>query len=83
MTEKTQIATEKFNRYAFEVQLKSNKHQIKSAVESLFNVKVLDVKTSILPGNLKRYGRKVSKTSKTKRAYVRVGDGQKIELFKI
>jgi len=83
LTEKTQKATESYNRYAFEVKLKANKHQIKNAIESLFNVKVLNVKTSILPGSLKRFGRKVSKSSKTKRAYVKVGEGQKIELFKI
>lgn len=82
LTEKTSVDTENYNRYAFMVNLKSNKNQIKNAVEKLFDVKVLNVKTSILPGKLKRVGRAVKKTGKTKKAYVQIEKGQKIEFFK-
>lgn len=82
LTEKASIETEKTNRYVFQVLTKSNKYQIKNAVEAMFDVKVVDVKTAILPGKVKRAGRHTKKTSSWKKAYIKVQDGQKIELFK-
>ncbi len=82
LTEKTSKETEAFNRYAFVVNTKSNKNQIKTAVEKYFNVKVLNVRTSVLPGKIKRAGKGFKKTSSTKKAYVQLQDGQKIEFFK-
>ena len=82
LTEKASIQTENTNRYVFKVLTKSNKYQIKDAVESMFDVKVVDVRTAILPGKVKRAGRHTKKTSSWKKAYVKVQDGQKIELFK-
>lgn len=82
ITEKTSIIGEQTNRYGFMVDLKANKNQIKEAVETFYDVKVLNVKTSILPGKLKRAGRFVKKTPKTKKAYVQLAEGQKIEFFK-
>ncbi len=82
ITEKTSIIGEQANRYGFIVDLKANKNQIKNAIESLYDVKVLNVKTSILPGKVKRAGKTVKKTSKTKKAYIQLAEGQKIEFFK-
>ena len=82
ITEKASFASEKYNRYGFVVDLKANKHQIKEAVEKLYDVKVLDVKTNIAPGKPKRFGRTTKKTPKTKKAFVQLGEGQKIEFFK-
>lgn len=82
ITEKTSAVSAKFNRYGFMVDLKSNKNQIKEAVETFYNVKVLNIKTSILPGKVKRKGKSTVKTSKTKKAFVQLKDGQKIEFFK-
>lgn len=82
ITEKTSILGEQANRYGFIVDLKANKNQIKEAIETLYDVKVLNIKTSILPGKLKRAGRFVKKSSKTKKAYVQLAEGQKIEFFK-
>jgi len=82
ITEKTSIISEETNRYGFVVELKASKNQIKTAVESLYDVKVLNVKTSILPGKVKKAGKTVKKTSKTKKAYVQLAEGQKIEFFK-
>lgn len=82
ITEKTSAVSEKLNRYGFMVDLKSNKHQIKEAVETFYNVKVLNVKTSILPGKVKRKGKSTTKSSKTKKAFVQLKEGQKIEFFK-
>ena len=81
LTEKSSIETENTNRYVFKVLKKANKYQIKDAVETMFDVKVVDVRTAILPGNVKRAGRHTKKTSSWKKAYVKVPDGQKIELF--
>jgi len=82
ITEKATTGTEKFNRYGFQVNLKSNKNQIKMAIEKLYDVKVLNIKTSILPGKMKRMGKSIAKTSKTKKAFVQLEEGQKIEFFK-
>lgn len=82
LTEKTSKETEAFNRYAFVVNTKANKNQIKSAVEKFFDVKVVSVRTSVLPGKTKRAGRGQKKSASTKKAYVQLQDGQKIEFFK-
>lgn len=82
ITEKAATATDKYNRYGFVVELKANKNQIKEAVERLYDVKVLSIKTNITPGKLKRAGKSIKKTSKIKKAYVELGEGQKIEFFK-
>ena len=82
LTEKTSKETEAYNRYAFVVNLKSNKNQIKSAVEKFFDVKVVSVRTSTLPGKTKRAGKGFKKTPNSKKAYVQLQDGQKIEFFK-
>jgi large subunit ribosomal protein L23 len=81
ITEKASLATEKCNRYGFLVSLKSNKNQIKEAVEKFYDVKVLDVKTSITAGKMKRAGKGFNKSSKTKKALVKLAEGQKIEFF--
>jgi large subunit ribosomal protein L23 len=82
LTEKTSKETETFNRYTFVVNVKSNKNQIKSAVEKFFDVKVVNVRTSVLPGKTKRAGKGMKKSSASKKAYVQLQDGQKIEFFK-
>lgn len=82
ITEKTSHQSEKTNRYGFVVATEASKTQIKEAVEKLYDVKVLNVKTSVLPGKMKRFGRLVKKTSKIKRAYVQLSEGQRIEFFK-
>lgn len=82
ITEKTSEMTDKENRYTFGVDLKANKNQIKNAVEKLYDVKVLNVKTSILPGRVKRAGKSLTKTNKSKKAFVQLAEGQKIEFFK-
>ena len=81
ITEKASVVTEETNRFGFQVALKANKFQIKNAVEKLYDVKVLDVKTSVRPGKLRRFGRNVKKSQKTKRAFIKLAEGQKIEFF--
>lgn len=82
MSEKASMLSEQQNRFAFVVSLQANKHQIKAAVEKLFDVKVLKVTTSIVPGKVKRFRNGLKKSSNEKKAYVQVKEGQKIEFFK-
>jgi large subunit ribosomal protein L23 len=84
LTEKATKETEATNRYSFLVNVKANKNQIKQAVEKFFDVKVLNVRTSVIPGKPKRSGSKggMKKTSSSKKAWVQIQDGQKIEFFK-
>ena len=82
ITEKALISTERQNKYGFQVDLKSNKNQIRMAVEKLYDVRVLGVQTIIMPGKMKKAGKFVKKSSKIKKAYVQLEEGQKIESFK-
>ena len=81
VTEKSTILSRANNQYVFAVDLKANKQEIREAVSTLFNVKVLDVNTSIIPGEPKRRGRMMTRTTKWKKAVVTLADGQKIDLF--
>ncbi len=89
LTEKITALSETQNKYAFEVDKTSNKHQIKSAVEKRFDVKVEKVAIINITGKTKnltiRSGGKVirtsGKTSSRKKAIVTVRKDQKIDLF--
>lgn len=59
----------------------ANKVEIKQAVESLFGVKVEDVRTLRLRGKFKRFGRFIGKRSNWKKAYVRLADGQSLNFY--
>lgn len=47
--------------------IKTNKNHIRNAVEKFFDVKVLNVRTSVLPGKTKRAGKGFKKTAKSKK----------------
>ncbi|MCA9304162.1 MAG: 50S ribosomal protein L23 [Phycisphaerales bacterium] len=81
LTEKSTASMEELNVYAFEVDRRASKDDIKEAVESAFGVKVLKVTTQVRKGGSRRfrYG-KVAENS-WKRAVVRVAEGDTIELF--
>lgn len=81
ITEKTNHQQNTRNTYAFQVQLGANKHQIKDAVESLYNVKVVDVRTAVRKGKPRRSRYKITTTSSFKRAIVVLDESSKIELF--
>ncbi len=69
------------NKYTFVVDPRSNKTEIKQAVERLFDVKVLKVATQNRRGKYKRRGMTVGKRPDTKRAIVTLAEGDEIELF--
>ena len=80
VTEKTTLLREG-NQYLFEVDPRANKIEIEKAVEKLFKVKVLDVRTLNVLGKKKRVGRLQGKKSHWKKAIVTVAPGSKIEIF--
>jgi large subunit ribosomal protein L23 len=65
----------------FEVARDANKVEIRHAVEKLWNVDVLDVRTAIVRGKEKKMGRYVGKRSNWKKAVVTIAAGQNIEFF--
>lgn len=81
ITEKTTTLKEKQTTVVFEVAKQATKNEIKDAVEKLFKVKVVDVKTAILPGKWKRIGRSFGRTSSWKKAYVTLKEGEKMDFI--
>ena len=67
------------NIYVFEVGLASNKPEIKKAVEQFFGVSVDSVRTLIVRGKIKRFGRFQGRRSNWKKAYVKLSDGHSID----
>ena len=82
ITEKLDKAQEAHNQYAFVVDRKANKNDIRSAVEKLFKVSVEDVKTAIFRGKKKRIGRSIGRRPNYKKALVTLKKGESIALFK-
>ncbi|MGZ3789084.1 MAG: 50S ribosomal protein L23 [Bacteriovorax sp.] len=82
ITEKISAESDAQNRYGFVVNLKANKNQIKNAIETFYDVKVVAIRTAIIPGKTKRTSKSVKKTSSYKKALVQLAQGQKIEFFK-
>jgi len=69
------------NKYTFIVDKKSNKTEIKNAIEDIFKVRVEKVYTINVKGKPKRMGKFVGRTSDRKKAIVSLKSGQKIKLF--
>ncbi len=81
VTEKSTHQQATRNAYAFEVHAGANKHQIKDAVQALYNVKVVDVRTMTRKGKPRRSRNKMTKTSDWKRAVVVLDENSRIDLF--
>jgi large subunit ribosomal protein L23 len=81
LTEKTDFQRDD-NQYVFEVARQANKHQIKEAVETIFDVGVLSVNTMIMKPKRRRLGRKTITTRPAwKRAVVTLAPGERIQDF--
>ncbi|MEB3306633.1 MAG: 50S ribosomal protein L23 [Cyanobacteriota bacterium] len=80
ITEKATRALE-LNQYTFEVDHRASKPDIKAAVESLFDVKVVGVSTMNPPRRTRRVGRFAGKRAQIKKAVVRLAEGNAIQLF--
>jgi large subunit ribosomal protein L23 len=79
ITEKSSMLASNLNQVAFKVSLDANKSEIKKAVESLFDVKVKSVNTSISKGKTKRNRFGKYKRSDYKKAIVALQEGSQIQ----
>jgi large subunit ribosomal protein L23 len=80
-TEKLDRMRDRENKFAFEIDMKANKTEVKQAIENLFKVKVLDIKTAIVRGKYRRIGRSEGKRPNWKKAVVTLKEGDAISLF--
>ena len=80
LTERSTTLKEKQNQYIFEVLPEATKPDIRHAVEEIFKVKVLSVRTMNVLGKFRRLGRSLGKKPDWKKAIVTLGEGQKIDL---
>ena len=85
ITEKMTNDSEKFNRYAFVVDRKANKIEIKKAVEQQYDVVVESVRTMVCIGKKRIRGSKsgmiVGKTATYKKAIVQLSSGDSIDFY--
>ena len=81
ITEKGSVLRESAGQYTFEVAIEANKIEIKRAIETIFKVKVTEVRTQVMHGKVKRLGRSVGRRPDWKRAIVTLAADQTIELF--
>jgi len=80
-TEKYDRARDQHNQYAFEVDKKATKLQVKQAVESIFKVSVTQVQTQQIRGKNARMGVTSGQRASWKRAIVTLKEGDAISLF--
>jgi large subunit ribosomal protein L23 len=80
-TEKLDRLRDRENKFAFEIDLKANKTEVKQAVEALFKVKVVDIKTQIIRGKMRRIGKSSGMRSNWKKAIVTLKEGDAISIF--
>ena len=85
LTEKANAQQEKLRRYAFKVNRKANKLEIKKAIQDFYGVTVVDVNTAIVPGKSKTRFTKAGYIQGQKPAYkkalVTVAKGETIDLY--
>ncbi len=85
LTEKANGQQESLRRYAFKVARKSNKLEIKKAIEEFYGVSVVNVNTAVVPGkNKTRYTKKgfvKGQKPAYKKAMVTVAEGETIDLY--
>ncbi len=81
LTEKGTRIQEEANQYFFEVRKDANKVEIKHAIQKLFDVKVTNVRTILLPGKWKRLGRFTGRSTGWKKAIISLREGDTIEMY--
>ena len=81
ITEKAERNRAEGHQFAFEVHRDATKIQVKQAVEKLFNVHVLAVRTAVIRGKNKRVGRSSGRRPNWKKAFVTLKEGETIALF--
>ncbi len=81
LTEKVTAMRENNNIVSFLVHPDANRLQVKQAVEMLLKVKVERVNVMNVQGKVKRLGRFSGKRSDWKKAFVKLKQGEKLELY--
>jgi len=81
ISEKGTALAESANQFLFKVRPDANKIEVKHAVETLFKVKVVDVRMARYLGKIRRIGRSMGRRSDWKKAYVTLKEGDKIDFF--
>jgi len=81
LTEKSNYQADALHSYTFEVDRRANKLDVRKAVESIFNVTVVDVSTMRVHGKTRRFGRSMGRTSDWKKAIVTLAPGQSLKFF--
>ena len=85
ITEKMTMQSDKYNRFAFIVDKKANKIEIKKAVEDMYDVAVASIRTMVCIGKKRVRGTKsgmiVGRTSTYKKAIVTLVDGDYIDFY--
>ena len=78
ITEKTAMLAQNENKFAFKVDPRANKTEIKQAIESIFKVKVVSITTANSHPKKKRVGKYTGMTDKYKKAIVKLAEGNSI-----
>ena len=81
VTEKSAALKAEVNKVVFEVAPKATKLEIRNAVERIFSVKVLDVRTMRVHAKVKRVGKYVGRQSLWKKAIVTLAEGNDIDVL--
>ena len=81
VSEKTARLQELSNRYVFEIATTATKADVKAAVEQIFEVKVESVNVVNVKGKTKNFRQRAGRRSDWKKAYVKLADGQSIDVM--
>lgn len=80
VSEKATMVAEKSNAVTFKVLQDATKHEIKAAVELMFKVEVKGVSVVNIKGKTKRFGKSIGRRDNIRKAYVRLMEGQELNL---
>jgi large subunit ribosomal protein L23 len=81
VTEKGMFQSERLNSYSFEVNPQATKQDIRRAVEQLWNVRVVDVRTQTRKGKPRRFKTTIGRTPDWKKAVVALHQDDRIAFF--
>ncbi|MGD2134753.1 MAG: 50S ribosomal protein L23 [Gemmatimonadales bacterium] len=81
VTEKSSAKYGALREYTFETDLHASKQQIREAIETMFGVRVTQVRTLIHPSKRRTRGRTEGRRKRWKKALVRLAEGDSIEIF--
>jgi large subunit ribosomal protein L23 len=79
VTEKSSLAMQNHNQYTFRVRRDATKTDVKKAVQLMFDVEVRAVQILNEPGKTRRFAGRSGRTQDSKKAYVKLAEGQAID----